>query len=49
MADKQFLEDWVLGDNEPLEPFLESLKKDIKKMNAAELRHNIKVWKDTEI
>lgn len=31
-----------------LESFLEDLEKDISGMNAAELRHNIKVWKETQ-
>lgn len=36
-----------IGPDE-LEDLLEDLKKDIKTMNAAELRHNIKVWRDSE-
>jgi hypothetical protein len=48
MSDRQFIEGWVLVENEGYEQFCEMLKKDIKKMNAAELRHNIKVWKETE-
>lgn len=30
------------------EEYCEALKKNIKTMNAAELRHNIKLWKDSE-
>ena len=30
------------------ENYIRGLKKDISGMNAAELRHNIKLWKETE-
>lgn len=35
-------------DHSEDEEFLAALEKDISGMNAAELRHNIKVWKETE-
>ena len=36
----------VIEAEEEWETYLEGLKRDIKKMNAADLRHNIKVWKE---
>lgn len=51
------VKEFVLNDPETLAKieaeedwysYLEGLRRDIKGMNAAELRHNIKVWKDTE-
>lgn len=33
---------------EELEEFKAALEIDIRGMNAAELRHNIKVWKETQ-
>lgn len=44
-ADPKFYTD--CDSPEELEQFYQDLAKDIKSMNAAELRHNIKVWKDT--
>ena len=51
------VKEFVLNDPETLAKieaeedwyaYLEGLRRDIAGMNAAELRHNIKVWRDTE-